>query len=252
MRNYLKLNILLLFILPSCSYIESLSPKEGEIIQDEIQVSDFSEIVVDASYHIVFCNNESSSIKVEGYDYLIKDMNCYKEGNTLYLNHNKRPLLGKNHLITVQISSTNLNQITINEPSQLSTVGCYNAERLNIVTNGSGAFTEALLDINVNKLNLTCYGLTNIGKYILKGEADNCSYRIEGGVVVDAIHLKSKNTNLNHRSMADISVNASQSLNIKMYSQGNACYCGMPAELNIDYINHPYFDGSGKAIPVEE
>jgi len=225
--------IIFILFLTGCDYINSL--KKGEvIIEKKIDAGNFNEICFDVSANIVFHDDTSDVIEVRGVDLNVEKLRIDRDGEKLHVYNEGFKYVRKEKMVTLLIPVPRSLSITVNSPSQISSLDTIHPGNFRMVINGRGTFTETDLLINAGSISVSVYG-DNIGNHTLTGRCENLFFNTEGISTVDASGLKAIKVAIDQRSKQPSYVWAVNNLNVKMYSAGDIFYKGKP-EINFRKI----------------
>jgi len=143
-----------------------------------------------------------------------------------------------------------LSRITCSKPCEIISQDLITVNNLSMVMNGSSEFTESDIDITCNKLSVFCYGNTNIGQHVFKGNINELYMKLEGRIKVNAMDLTVNKATIINKSAYDSYVNVKQQLTVNTYSTGNTFYIGNP-EINHQRVHVPYLNSTGEVISYQ-
>jgi len=248
MRYYLSL--FLITSLWSCSYIDNLTAS-GDIISDDINVSEFKQLVANAPCNIFLQNSHSNTIRLEGFDYLLEDLKLESKDGILTISHPKKDYMQQSKLPTLYIGAEHLQKITANTPILLESSDTIKSNNFSIIVNGEAKFTEMDLIIKCQNLTLNVYGNNNIGNNKIAGQVKAANFTIEGSVNLDALDLSCEQVSVAHKSIGDCYTSPIETLKVSTYSTGNTFYKGEPQVEHIR-IKVPYLISSGEVIKMDK
>lgn len=138
-RN-ISLVVFFLFVafLASCSiHIDRNKTSEGSISYD---LTDFDKIIVNGNINVVYTQDSTYRIKVDGPSEVLKDINVDVDGNrTLYLSTEKELLFDRTvDEVTVYVSSPDIIGGTITGSGSLSGLRPIDTDTLSLAVTGSG------------------------------------------------------------------------------------------------------------------
>ncbi|MCA1744987.1 MAG: DUF2807 domain-containing protein [Bacteroidales bacterium] len=140
-------------------------------------------------------------------------------------------------------------RITANAPCQITTNNdtlIFN--QLTLVVNGKGIYTTSDMILKGKSLSISVYGGINKSKHTLAGLVENASYHIQGGTDIDALELSTRSATVIHKSYGDCYLNASNHLQVTIFSTGNVFYTGQP-NLTFEQRQNTVMTATGNAIP---
>jgi len=248
MRTILLLLLVLFF--SSCEYINSLT-EESDLVTEEVDCGSIKYIIVNSACKLELLPTISDTITVVGYEHLVDGLKLNVTNDSLIIEHDKETYLHQSDLIEIRIPANHLKWIVTFAVCEMETEDTITPDNLRIVINGVGKFTSANLSVENSYFMLHVYGTGNIGNYQVEGSSKSASFLLEGCVNIDASNFQCENVKVNHRSIKDCSVNASNTLNVSIYSTGNTYYSGNP-ELTFTRYDIPYFSSTGDVVQVNE
>ncbi len=251
--KFIYFNILLLITitLNSCDYLAYLK-QESEVIITEVNVDDYSQIIIKAPYKIVFIDTaDTNTITIEGMEHLLADIDISAEDNILTLDHEKRDYIQKKKRPTIYISANSFSKMTVNNIVTFSCETPITTSSVSFVVNGRGSYSEGTLSFYGNKLDFRCYSANQVGDYYFDGECENLYFNLEGCVNFYGEDLHVNNATIDHRSIGNCYITANQKLNIRIYTKGNTYYYGDP-EITTSKITGTTLDPSGNVYCLNE
>lgn len=239
--------ILLSIILSSCEYINSLNKTtENSIV--EFQADTIKQVFIDASCRLVLSEQTGSSVILSGQQHLVKNFELNYEDESLNISH-KTNTLQKTKLVEITIPADFIEKITTNSPCEIVTRENIGIQTLILIMNGSSQYTESDLNLTSKKLEIFCYGNSNIGQHHLEGQTDELKLHLEGRIKIDALALSARSVNLTNKSSYDTYVFVNSLLRADIYSSGNIYYSGNP-EVIFKRYHVPYLNSTGEIIQL--
>lgn len=245
-----KIIYIIIFIplLCSCTYLDNLS-RESVVITKQIEVGEINKLIVDCPYLIELTNATSSSIKLEGQEHLIADVNYQMQDKVLTLKHDKSDYIQHHNRPIIYIPTTKLNSIVINSIVNVYSKDTIIIDHLSIKVNGRGSQSNSDILMISNNVKLGLYGSEHIGNHQLKGQSKNLSIVSEGATNILAGELEVKTADVIHKSFGACTVNATEQLNVTIYSTGDTFYYGKP-KVNSKVVETPSLKASGKVYSM--
>jgi hypothetical protein len=241
--------VLMIGFLSGCDYADALL-KDGEIIRKEVVLNSFDRIEIETSVQLVLTNNADSVAVLEGLDFLIPRLVLKQKGTVLKIESEGLIGFREKQLPSVIVGVSGLKRITSNFPSKISNLDTLKISNFSVVINGRGTFTECNLLVNAGTISLSAYG-SNVGNHIFRGRAEQLTIHAEGLSSVDASELDAEKVQLVQKSVNPLYVNASEVLNVDIFSSGNVYYTGSP-ETSLTFGESLYDVELGELIHVEE
>ena len=232
-----------------CDYVKILH-QEHEIVTVDEWLDEFDEIIVEIPIELELQQSNAQIAVITGPDYKIANLSLLNEDKVLKIDATSSIYERKDQVLTIRLPIKKLEKITLNKPTILNNREVLNLDAFTMIINGPGTYSESNLNLNCNSVYLGAHG-KNSGDHILKGAADELTLRLEGLAWTDASELVSSKVTVFQRSMKNSYVHATDQLIVKMYSQGNVYYTGLP-ELDIQIIQPDWSPTFGQVIHQEE
>jgi hypothetical protein len=232
-----------------CEYIDALV-KDGVLVEKDIQVEAFDRIVLETSVQLVLENDTMHSVSVEALDFVMPRLKISQNENVLTIESVGLIGFRKKQMPVLTIKSPNLDHIRSNFPVQITNTDTLKIEKMSIVINGRGSFTECDLTLDADYFSLSAYG-SNVGNHILRGKARSLRMVSVGLTSMDASQLVAEKAVYVQRSVNPGFVQATDNLTIEMLSSGNVYYSGS-ADTTITMGEPLYEVKLGKIIHLSE
>lgn len=229
----------------SCKLIRAFADKEvlqgsGNIISEDRDVAGFSKISITSRNGTLFIEQgEEESLTIEAEDNIIPLIITEVSGNTL----NIRFKLGVNQTDIKEVNYyLKLKDLNLIKKSGSVHISCLSldADSLTIEKSGSGDIEMS----NLTAINLEV-STSGSGSITLAGSVDNHEIEINGSGEYNAGDLVSVNCVVDSTGSTDVTVNVTDSLDIKTSGSGDVKYIGLPT-INADV------SGSGEVIYIEK
>jgi DNA polymerase III psi subunit len=242
------ISILAIGMLAGCNYITDLK-RVGDETTLNIGWSGAGEIEIEAPVRLILVNSETPSLQLTGMDFIVEGYDLIQEDHKLIIRHQNVNWLQDSKIADLYVYSTDFNRITANAPCQItSNNDTLIINQLSLVVNGKGIYTTSDLIVKGNSLSISVYGGINKSQHILAGQVNKATYHIQGGTDMDALALATQNTTVIHKSYGDCYLNATDQLQVTIFSTGNVYYTGTP-ELTFEQRQNTVMTSTGKAIP---
>jgi hypothetical protein len=197
----------------------------GNIISEAREVSSFTDIILSGAGDLTITQGEGHALTVRTDDNLMAYVKTEVVGDTLVLsftdearNKNLQPTQGWNYEITIE----ELEDLGISGAGAI-TSDSLQGDKLTITISGSGDIR--LSDLRVEDLNLNIAGM---GEVEMIGEAAQQRYTISGAGDVDAGDLQGEDVNVAIQGTGNITVWASEFLQVMIAGTGDVSYYGSP------------------------
>ena len=239
--------LLLFFIIFSCNNENAgdCIQTEGNIIEKEITVSSFEEIIVHENIEIYVIDSNENKIVIESGENLINDIDLNVNNNTLEITNNNTCFFTRDFKTTkVYVYSPNITKIRNSSNLPVYSVGVLNYSSLELISENylsdflnSGDFN---LEINTTSLRIVANGPST---HKITGNCSNININFAGANPrFEGENLIIQNAFLFARSTNDIIINVTDEINGNLYSTGDVILVTKP---NITTLNAFY---TGKVI----
>ncbi len=241
--NYILL-LLSLTIVPACEKL--LFSDVGDPAISLYDQNHFSRINIKGVFNVELQSDSLYSVKVESFDALIDSVIVRFESDTLVLeDHNSFSWYPDYPRPTIVVSFPRLdNQIYMEFPAYVYSTDSLSIPRLTVTALGKSGEFDLLLNTDIFHFST---GTDNYGTYTFRGRAGSVNFMPRGSSVLDAAGLKTGNAYVYNNSIADCSINVSNSLKVKLDTYGNIYYYGDPENITITEES-----GKGKLIKGEK
>lgn len=245
MKSCLIIFFLTNLALQGCNYVEVLY-REDETIEIEARIGDYNTITVNEEIALVLEQTNDQIAVISGLDYKVNNLKLTIEDQELLIEPKESTYNRKDQVITVYLPVKNLQRITLNRPTLLSSANELLLDKFTLVVNGPGVYSESDLTLRGKSITIAAYG-KNSGHHILEGSTDDLRLTMEGAAWTDASQLVATNVTVTQRSLKSSFVYAADVLTVNMYSSGNVYYSGNPI-LNFKTIDPDWQVNFGSAI----
>ena len=201
-------------------------------------VRDFVKIESETAADIRFTQSPDFSVRAEGNQDAIDELQVTVKNGTLVLKNSKSFLKtrkSKRSKVTLFISSPDLQKINSDGVGNITLQGEVSVNGLVIDSDGVG---------NISAENLICKRLSvdsdGVGNITLKGQAQLIEVRSDGVGNVNLQEMRANNVRVNSDGVGNLRVFASESVDIHADGIGNVTYYGNPAQ------KHIHKDGIGR------
>jgi hypothetical protein len=212
--------------LQGCNYVEVLY-REDETIEIEAWIGDFNTITVNEEIALVLEQTNDQIAVISGLDYKVNNLKLTIEDQELLIEPREPTYNRKDQIITLYLPVKNLQRITLNRPTLLSSANELLLDNFALVVNGPRVYSESDLKLRGKSITIAAFG-KNSGHHILEGSTDDLRLTMEGLAWTDASQLIATNVTVTQRSLKSSFVHAADELTVNMYSSGNVYYSGNP------------------------
>ncbi len=201
-RNFLYLIISLIIVL-SFGCRERGFKGSGDVVTEQRDIGEFSELEVYGAYNINLEVGTKTSLSVSAEDNLQKFIRCEVENNRLLI-ENTKSILPKRKIV-INIETTEL-------------VGIYSLGISNIIAD---RIDEQTFDVE----------LSRAGVIELRGKVETLNAELSGVALLDSKELFARFVNIDVNSSANAEVNVSEKLTADLSDAGNLTYFGDPLDV---------------------
>jgi len=212
----------------------------GDIIQVEIDVVDFDEILVNRDVELIIKEAPQYKVTVETGSNLLNDIEVEVLGNRLVLTDNNTCNYVRDFGITkVFVETPNLSVIRTSSQYEVSSDGVLGFQALTLESedfNGDNEYTvgDFRLSIDTESLNIVS---NNISLFYIDGEVDDLSIGFfAGSGRFEGEDLIAQQVTINHRGSNDMIVNPQQSLTGVIRGTGDVISLNQPPIVDVEII----------------
>jgi len=213
--------------------------KSGDIIQEEILLGDFDEIIVYDKIKLYIEQGAEQKVVVETGENLLNEISVEVEQGRLVLKNDNRCNFFREYGITsIYVTLPNLKYLRHAGNIQLESIGVLNFEELWLVSENQAFDPEIHTDGNF-KLNLNVKNLRitsdNYSHFFLTGNVENFDgFFAAGDSRLEARDLIVQNYDLFHRGTNKLIVNPQQSLKGDIMSYGDIISVNRPPVVDVE------------------
>ncbi len=215
--------------------------KEGTIVQRDIELTSFTEIVVFEGVQLFIEEGPSHKVILESGENLINDVEVKVEGALLtVINNNTCNFIRDYNITKVYITSPNITKIRNSSSLEIISIGVLNYPELTLYSenhenedyyHNNGNFN---LNLNVQKLTIISNGFST---FRLNGNADKANFGLySGNTRILAENLMVKKLNLYHRSTNKMVVNPTESIQGEICSVGDVIAKNRPPMVEVEEL----------------
>ena len=208
----------------------------------------FNAIDIDPPVNVSLTQSERYSVRLEGDEEFIKELNVEVRGRTLHIEHKRKNLINNNQELNVYISAPEFHDIDLSGAAQLSATnrisgnysmdidlsGASNVDLAlsvpSLKMDCSGA-TDANLDLTVTKLAIDCSGA---GVLEIKGTTEELVFEGSGATSLDAKELQATRVKVDVSGTGSAEVWATTELDADVSGTSSVRYKGSPTNIKSD------------------
>ena len=233
--------ILSIILVASCNSEDAPGcfKKAGEIVQDEVAVDPFNEIIVYERVKLFIQQGPVQKVVIETGKNLRQDVSVEVIDNRLSIrNENSCNLVREYGLTKVYVTIPDLTWLQNSSGSSIESIGTLKLNNLYLLSvnqeNDLSIHTDGdfILDLDVENLKITN---DNVSNYFLTGKAENFNvFFAAGDGRLDAPGLIVKNYQIFHRGTNKMIVFPVESIKGELRSSGNVIAKNRPAVVNVE------------------
>ena len=233
--------ILSIILVASCNSEDAPGcfKKAGEIVQDEVAVDPFNEIIVYERVKLFIQQGPVQKVVIETGKNLRQDVSVEVIDNRLSIrNENSCNLVREYELTKVYVTIPDLTWLQNSSGSSIESIGTLKLNNLYLLSvnqeNDLSIHTDGdfILDLDVENLKITN---DNVSNYFLTGKAENFNvFFAAGDGRLDAPGLIVKNYQIFHRGTNKMIVFPVESIKGELRSSGNVIAKNKPAVVNVE------------------
>jgi hypothetical protein len=236
MKSILLCFVLVSIIMPSCREI-FFNEEEGT---RELILEDFHAVKVSGIFNIVLIQDSTDRLVINGKND-ISSVEAFVENDTLVIDDHKKMSFNPNkNTITLHFSS--LEYLETIKSVSITNIDTIRADQFTYC--GAGEIAEVRLVIKCNNIQILNNSNT-LGYLHFIGKAENSWIWNRYGSVMNAESLFCRNAIIYNESVGDVSISASENLDVFVRASGNIYYRGNPI------INILEKKGDGRIIRLE-
>ena len=237
--------ILLVFIgilLLSCDKenVNDCFQASGDIVRQEIVVTDFSRIKVNRDVELVLKDGPIQKVEVETGSNLLNDVSVAVNGDQLVLTENNICNYVRDYNITkVYVTSPDITEIVSSTQFQISSDGVLNYDLIEILSedyNDESIIAVGTINLALNSQEIRVVG-NNLTSFNFTGNANklNVSFAAGDGVFNGA-SLVANEVKVFHRGTNNIIINPQNKLEGRLVSTGNLIAVNQPPIVDVEVL----------------
>ncbi|WP_025741130.1 head GIN domain-containing protein [Aquimarina pacifica] len=218
--------------------------RTGNVVQKEVEVPDFTRILVNSNVALVLRQGETTSVRIETGDNLLNEVTAVVEGDQLVLSDtNDCTFFRAINQTKIFVTSPNITEIRSATQFDISSDGLLTYPSLLLqsedFTESTGT-TTGTFSLEVNCENLRISG-NNITSFFLTGEVNNLNVAFFSGTGrFEGDNLIAENVQIYHRGTNKIIVNPQLSIRGEIRSTGDVISTNKPSVIEVE----EFFTGS--------
>ena len=219
-----KITIILLgtiVLLNSCMWNGHRIKGNGNVVTENKQVGDFTGVELHASFDVFLSEGSATSIKIEAEENIIPHIEMHVLNGVLNIETEDNIWLSTRKPVKIYITSPGYSNIQVSSSGTITgQTKITNATKLGIGVSGSG---DLKLDVDAPEIESNVSGS---GEMSLSGETKKFNGDVSGSGNINAMNLKSEESDLQVSGSGNIDVYASVKLDANVSGSGNVRYKG--------------------------
>ena len=262
MKHYLKLFIIVLFLLPSVAcgtFSTSVVRGSGKIVKQSVDVNNFDRVSLEGSGNVYIEQGPTESLTIEADDNLLPLLDTRVTGKELVLGMKPNQSIQPSKPIVYRLAVKDLSEISLKGSGNFYVEPAQSGD-MKVSVFGSGDINMKGLDADSLFINLSGSGKITVGKIAvqtidtsvngsgdikLDGKSDRQSIQVSGSGNYLAGNLETASADVTIPGSSDVTVWVKDNLNVHVSGSGNLKYYGSPT------ISQSV-SGSGKIISLGE
>jgi len=211
---------------------------EGEIINKEITVAPFEEIIVYENIELFVIDSNENKIVIEGGENLINDIKTSVTNNVLEVVNNNNCFFDRDFkAIKVYVYNNKLNRIRNASNLAVQSIGTLNYTTLNLISENflSDVFLNSgdfILDVNLTSLSIVANGPST---HKITGNCGNININFAGANPrFEGRDLILQNASIFARSTNDIILNVTNEITGNLFSTGDVILVNKPNTVSLN------------------
>lgn len=197
--------------------------KEAELLRIDQEVSAFNKLIISGKMKIVLTQGEKGKIEFETTEELKEKVKLTQKGKSIFLQGS----LGEEDEHIVYITVKNLEHVTLNGNSEISTVEQIQLKSLKFITSGNSSVS---LDLQLDEFELICSGKSDID---LSGTVQDFKCVVSGNTEINAKEFAATNLYFVLSGKGESQVKVLEELKVVISGSGNVSYIGDPQEKSV-------------------
>lgn len=204
--------------------------KSMEEVTIEKSLNEFDTLTVNSVFDIRLTQGTENSIRLEGAQKILENVEIRVENNTLTLSNSFKGnwLHPKKNKIKVYITTNGIQRINSNETSNIQTTNALTGDEIGLVM--TSKLNEASLEVSCNSFyfwnNHPCGG-----KVVLTGQTNELKVWNYALMAIDASGLNTPIASVENNSKGDCRIQCFSKLTYSILGSGNIYLTGNPAEI---------------------
>ena len=194
---------------------------EGPIVEQQLDVSDFTGVSLGISGNVVLTQGNRFSVMAKGQQNIIDNIKTGVHGNTWNIRYDEN--VSNHKKVTIYITMPTLTQAYVSGSGRMESKGAFsNCQDLEIGVSGSGNLS---LDVDAKKIETTISGSGDVN---LAGNSHEMDVRISGSGELAGFKMSTKDCNVKINGSGECEISVAENLEVKVSGSGDVFYKGDP------------------------
>ena len=203
----------------------TVTTMQGQITRN-VNTQDYDKIDARGSMNVVLQKGTEGAIQIIAEEKAQEYVTVESNGKTLSISLKKNLYKVSKKGVKIIVPFSDLNQVSLKGSGEVTSKEIINASTFVTHLNGSGD-----VDLKVAATNVEA-SLNGSGNINISGNATNLEVSMTGSGDIDALQLRSQNTDANLTGSGDITVHASNNINAILRGSGDIEFAGNPETKN--------------------
>ena len=234
------LHILILILIVSCDSENALDcfQRTGDIVRQEINVPDFTRILVNPNIEMIVKEGSITSVVIETGDNLLEEVSARVEGDRLILeNTNDCNFVRDFNQTKIFVTAPNITEIRSATQFDISSDGTLSYPSLQLISedfNEDTGTTTGTFTLEIENESLGVAG-NNITSFFIRGNTTSLNVNFFSGTGrFEGVDLIAENVRIFHRGTNKIIVNPQQTLRGEIRSTGDVISVNSPPIVEVE------------------
>ncbi len=212
--------------------------RTGDIVRNEIEVPDFTRILVNPNVELILKEGETISVIIETGDNLLNEVSAIVDGDRLVLNNTNDCAFFRDFNQTkVFVTAPNITEIRSATQFDISSVGVLKYPSLRLLSETffeDTGNTTGTFNLEIENENIAVVG-NNISSFLIKGNTQSLSVNFASGTGrFEGADLIAQNVQVFHRGTNKIIVNPIESIRGEIRSTGDVISVNRPSSIQVE------------------
>lgn len=211
---------------------------DGKMITSDRPASPFAQVILYDNVNLVLAQDSVERIRVEAPEKIEPFITTEIIDQALWIrNRNTSLLLSPGEKINVYVSVRSLGRLDYHGAGRVSCTNTLKKDYFVVVSaDGSGD-----LFLNLNTIQTQAFNYSDATDFIFRGKSDTCYTYCGPTGTIDYKNFEVKKLGIDYSSIRDAFIQATETLNGRIYYKGNVYYSGNPATTQLASENSGQF-----------